>query len=117
MLRTNTGASAPKVKEESKMKSNSGGVKAPSPKSKMIFPGLRGLVASGAGMTKKVDHLKLRPEGAVHIDAGNLKPASGTKKMAAGSPKMISGSGHKGIHVGVRPEGPIKRDAGKVVKP
>ena len=90
---------------------------APKPKSVMVFKGIKGLVASGPGKTKTVDNQKLRPEGSVHIDAGNVKPASGGMKKASGSPKIIMGSGHKGIHVGTRPEGGIKRDAASVVKP
>jgi hypothetical protein len=85
------------------MKSNSGSEKAPSPKAVSVFKGIKGLVASGPGKTKSPVIANLhRPEGAVHIDAGNLKPASGMKKSVAGSPKSISmGSGHKGIHIGV----------------
>ena len=99
-----------------KAKGNSGSEKAPKPKSVMVFKGIRGLVASGPGMTKKVSHTKIRPEGAVHIDAGNLKKAAGTNKTATGSPKHIAGSGHKGVMPGARPEGPIKRDSMGVVK-
>lgn len=100
------------------MKSNSGHAKSPSPKSKMVFPGIKGLLASGAGTKKTPAIQKLRPEGAVHIDAGNVKHASGTNKMAAGSPKKIMG-GRNGNGVGVttRPEGAIKRDSASVVKP
>jgi len=96
---------------------NSGREKSPKPKSVTMFKGLKGLVASGPGKTKTPNTQKLRPEGAVSIDAGNIKAGSGKTGVAAGSPKMITGSGHKGIHVGVRPEGPIKRDAASVVKP
>jgi hypothetical protein len=99
------------------MKSNSGHAKAPSPKAVSVFPGIKGLLASGAGTKKTPMIQKLRPEGAVHIDAGNVKRATGTNKMAAGSPKKIMGSGHKGVGVSVRPEGAIKRDAAHVVKP
>lgn len=87
-------------------------------KSVTVFKGIKGLVASGAATKKTAAVSNLHhPEGAVHIDAGNLKPASGKMKMAAGSPKKITGSGHKGIHIGVRPEGAIKRDSAKVIKP
>jgi hypothetical protein len=80
--------------------------------------GMKNLVAPGPGTKKTATIGKIRPEGAVHIDAGNLKKATGTSKMAAGSPKDISmGSGHKGVQVGTRPEGAIKRDSASVVKP
>lgn len=100
------------------MKSNSGHAKAPSPKAVSVFPGIKGLLASGAGTKKTPMIQKLRPEGAVHIDAGNVKRATGTNKMAAGSPKKIMGGRHgAGVGVTVRPEGAIKRDAAHVVKP
>lgn len=88
------------------------------PKQVSVFKGIKGLVASGPGKTKspKIANL-IRPEGAVHIDAGNLKPGSSKMKMAAGSPKKITTSGHKGIHVGTRPEPSVKRDGAGVVKP
>ena len=79
--------------------------------------GVKNLVTAGPGTKKMADVSKIRPEGAVHIDAGNLKKSSSTMKMAAGSPKKIISSGHKGIHVGTRPEGPIKRDSASVIKP
>jgi len=98
------------------MKSNSGREKAPTPKSVLMFKGIKGLVASGPGMTKKVNNQKLRPEGAVSIDAGNLKPASGTSKVAAGSPKKISG-GAVSVRSNIRPEPAVKRDSASVAKP
>jgi hypothetical protein len=88
-----------------------------SAKAVTMFKGIKNLVSSGPGTTKTPDVHKLRPEGAVHIDAGNLKARSGMKNSAAGSPKKVTMSGHKGIHVGVRPEPSVKRDAAKVVKP
>ena len=100
------------------MKSNSGREKAPTPKAVMVFKGIKGLVASGPGKTKTPSvAAKIRPEGAVHIDAGNLKPAKGMKKSVTGAPKSISmGSGHKGIHVGVgMAHGAIKRDEHGVI--
>jgi hypothetical protein len=82
--------------------------------------GVKNLVMPGPG-TKKTPVIanQIRPEpNPVHIDAGNVKRASGTMKMASGSPKDISaGSGHKGIHVGTRPEGPIKHDEAGTIKP
>lgn len=83
-----------------------------------VFKGIKGLVASGPGKTKTPVIANLhRPEGTVHIDAGNLKPGSSKLKVAAGSPKKITASGHKGVHVGIRPEGAIKRDSASVIKP
>ena len=84
-------------------------------KSKTVFPGIKGLVASGPGMTKKVDHLVLRPEGKVHIDAGNLKKASGMTKSVAGSPKKIV-KGSVSVTPKIRPEGAIKRDSASTIK-
>jgi hypothetical protein len=102
-----------------KAKGNSGGEKAPQPKSVPMFKGIKGLVASGPGMTKKVDLKKIRPEGKVSIDPGNVKAASGMpSRPAAGSPKNLSGgSGGASVMPQIRPEGPIKRDACGVVKP
>lgn len=81
--------------------------------------GVKNLVAPGPGTSKTASLKKIRPEGAVHIDAGNLKPASGMpSKAASGSPKNLSmGSGHKGVMPVIRPEGAIKRDGCGVVKP
>ena len=83
----------------------------------MVFKGIKGLVASGPGMTKSADlTAKIRPEGEVHIDAGNLKPATGMKKTAAGSPKSVKG-GSVSVMSKIRPEGGIKRDSASVLKP
>ena len=80
--------------------------------------GVKNLVMPGPATKKTAAVMNFtRPEGKVSIDAGNVKAASGKMGSAAGSPKMIMGSGHKGIHVGTRPEGPIKHDAKGVVKP
>jgi hypothetical protein len=86
-----------------------------------VFKGIKGLVSSGPGKTKsaKISNM-IRPEGAVHIDAGNLKAASGGSKTAAGSPSSLtirSAKLAKGIHVGIRPEPAIKRDSASVIKP
>ena len=97
-------------------KGNKGGEKSPSPKSVMMFKGIKNLVASGPGTKKTPDVQKLRPEGKVHIDAGNLKPATGMKKGVAGSPKHI-GHGTVSVRSNIRPEGGITRDAAKVLKP
>jgi len=100
-----------------KAKGSSGSEKSPSPKAVMVFKGIKGLVASGPGKTKSpkiAPHI--RPEGAVHIDAGNLKAATGTSKAAAGSPKVVKG-GSVSVRSNIRPEGGLTRDAAKVLKP
>ena len=98
-------------------KGNVGGISTPGRHGHMLHS-LNMLMKPGPGTKKTAAISNMpRPEGAVHIDAGNLKKASGKTGMAAGSPKMITSSGHKGYHVGTRPEGPIKRDSAKVVKP
>lgn len=50
--------------------------KSPKPSAAQMFAGIKGLVASGPGKTKKVSHVVVRPEGKVSIDAG----AIGSKK-------------------------------------
>ena len=100
-----------------KAKGTSGAEKSPKPKSVMVFKGIKGLLASGPGRTKSpkiAPHI--RPEGAVHIDAGNLKAVTGTSKAASGSPKSVKG-GSVSAMPKVRPEGGITRDAAKVLKP
>jgi hypothetical protein len=100
-----------------KAKGNSGAEKSPKPKQVAVFAGIKGLVASGAGMTKKVDLKKIRPEGKVSIDPGNVKKAAGMpSRPAAGSPKAVA-SGSASVMPAIRPEGAIKRDACGVVKP
>ena len=89
---------------------------APKPKSVSVFKGIKGLIASGPGTKKTPDTSKIRPEGKVHIDAGNLKPATGMKKTAAGSPKSVKG-GSVSVMSKIRPEGGISRDGKGVVKP
>ena len=56
-----------------KAKGNSGSEKSPKPSAVRMFAGIKGLVASGPGKTKTINHLKLRPEGKVSIDPGNVK--------------------------------------------
>ena len=84
-----------------------------------MMAGVKNLVAPGPGTKKTAAVQNLtRPEGKV----GSLQQMAMTSKSkvskAAGSPKDISaGSGHKGIHVGTRPEPPVKRDSESVIKP
>lgn len=95
--------------------SNSGREKSPRPAAVSVFKGIKGLVASGPGTKKTPDTKKIRPEGAVHIDAGNLKKASG---MVAAKPSgVVKPRGSVSVAPGIRPEPGIKRDAAKVVKP
>ena len=95
-------------------KGNVGGISTPGrhgSKAAAMLAGVKNLVSAGPGTTKAVNHLKLRPEGKVSIDAGNLKKASGMTAGVSGSPKKISGSGHKGVHMGVGAQVAVKRDA------
>jgi hypothetical protein len=99
-------------------KGNSGANKAPQPKHVSVFKGIKGLVASGPGMTKAVKHGVIRPESnPVHIDAGNLKKSTSVSATPAGAPKKITTSGHKGVLVPHNPEPAIRRDSASVVKP
>lgn len=83
-----------------------------------VFKGIKGLIGSGNATTKTAKASNMtRPEGKVSIDAGAVKPRSGGVKVAAGSPKKVTGSGHKGIHIGLRPEGKVKKDSASVIKP
>ena len=96
-------------------KGNVGGVATPGRHGHML-KGLNMLVKSGPATKKTANLGKIRPEGAVSIDAGNLKAASGTSKAAAGSPKSIKGGSVSAMSK-IRPEGAIKRDAASVIKP
>ena len=91
--------------------------RAPQPKSVLMFKGIKGLVASGPGMTKKVDHAKVRPE----KNEGAKIPQDAMKKtptMTAAKPAgvhMPNGSVNVSSHI--RPEGSVRRDAASTVKP
>ena len=100
-------------------KGNVGGVSTPGRHGHALTNGLMMLVKPGPATKKtpKIANQFGADDGKVKIDAGNVKPASGMVKTVAGAPKKIMGSGHKGIHVGTRPEGPIKHDTMGVVKP
>jgi hypothetical protein len=98
------------------MKSNSGREKAPSPKSVMVFKGIKGLVASGAGMTKKVDHAKVRPE---TNEGAMIKhpPMKTTPTMTSAKTAMKTvPHGKVSVKSNIRPEGAIKRDAASTIK-
>ena len=78
--------------------------------------GVKNLVTAGPGTKKAVKHLVLRPEGAISIDAGNVKAASGAAGPAAGAPKTITSSGHQGIHMGVRAQASVSKDTAGAIK-
>lgn len=87
---------------------------------KTVFPGIQGLVSSGSGTKKTVKPANLpRPESAaknvVDKNAGAKKSGKAPVQVG-GSAKKIVGSGHKGIHVGLRPEPMIKRDGASALK-
>jgi hypothetical protein len=99
------------------MKSNSGREKAPTPKSVMVFKGIKGLVASGPGTKKTPVIPKVRPE----QNEGAKIPQDAMKKvptMTAAKPAgVIKPHGSVSVAPGIRPEGPIKRDSASVIKP
>jgi hypothetical protein len=99
-----------------KMMSNSGHPKSPSPKMVMVHKGIQGLLSSGPGMTKTVDHAKLRPE----KNEGAKIPQGAMKKMptmtAVKSSMPMKKAGSVKIMSHIRPEGTIKRDSAKTIK-
>jgi hypothetical protein len=107
-------------------KGNVGGITTPGRKG--MGSALHMLVKPGSATTKTAKPANLhRPEGAVHIDAGNVKK-SGKASLAGGTAggaaskavqigAKVTAKGHKGIHIGTRPEGAVKRDASRVLKP
>lgn len=99
------------------MKSNSGREKSPSPKSVMVFKGIKGLVASGPGTKKMPDTAKIRPE----KNEGAKIPQDAMKKMPTMTPAKPAGvvMPHGSVKVcsNIRPEGPVKRDSASVAKP
>jgi len=103
-------------------KGNVGGVSTPGrhgDHKAAMMAGIKNLVAPGPGTVKtaKISNL-LRKDTNPKIDAGNVKPATGTSKPAAGSPKDLSrGSGHAGVHMGVGTDPATKRDSASVAKP
>lgn len=96
---------------------NSGSEKGPSPKSVMVFKGLKGLVASGPGTKKMVNHAKVRPE----TNEGAKIPQDAMKKtptMTAAKPAgVVKPRGSVSVKSNIRPEGSIKRDSASVLKP
>lgn len=100
-----------------KAMSNSGREKSPMPKAVMMHKGIKGLVASGPGMTKKVDHMKVRPE---MNEGAKIKhpPMKMMPTMTSAKPAgTVMPHGKVSVKSNIRPEGKIKRDAASVVKP
>lgn len=97
-------------------KGNVGGISTPGRHGHKLT-GLTALVKPGPGTKKTATVANLhRPEGNVSVVKTAGAKRSGSAGPAAGSPKHITSSGHKGIHIGTRPEGSIKRDSASVVK-
>lgn len=103
-----------------KSKGNSGANRAPKPKSVMVFKGIKGLVASGSGMTKTPDLGKVRPEANESKRIPSPPSVSAPKvgqavtQISAGVAKPKSGSA---VMMGARPEPAVKRDSASVAKP
>jgi hypothetical protein len=97
--------------------SNSGREKAPTPKSVMVFKGIKGLVASGPGTKKMPNTKKLRPEKneAAKIPQDAMKK---TPTMTAAKPAgVVKPHGSVSVKSNIRPEPAVKRDSAAVVKP
>lgn len=96
---------------------NSGKEKSPRPKSTAVFNGIKGLVASGPGMMKKVDQGKVRPE----KNEGAKIPQDAMKKtpmMTAAKPAgTVKPRGSVSVAAPIRSEGMIKRDSASTIKP
>ena len=99
-------------------KGNSGREKGPSPKSKMVFKGIKGLVASGPGMTKSAD---LTPHVRPEKNEGAKIPQDAMKKMptmtAAKPAGVVRPHGSVRVSSNIRPEPAVKRDSASVLKP
>lgn len=100
-------------------KGNVGGISTPGrkgSKAAAMMAGVKNLVAPGAGTKKTAVIANMpRPEGKVHIDAGNLKKALG---MVAEKPSgVVKPGGTVNVMSKIRPEGGIKRDAAQAIKP
>jgi hypothetical protein len=102
------------------MKSNNGREKSPTPKSVMMFKGIKGLVASGAGMTKTVDNSKVRPEQnqgkKIPSPPSTSSPSKG-QSLTQKSAGTVKPHGSVSVAGGIRPDPPTKRDSASVVKP
>lgn len=87
------------------------------PKSVMVFKGIKGLLASGPGTKKAVDHGKVRPEPNEGAKIPQ-SPMKTTPKMTPAKPAgVVKPHGKVSVMSKIRPEGGIKRDAASVIKP
>ena len=85
-------------------------------KSVTVFKGIKGLVASGPGTKKAVDHAKVRPE---TNEGAKIKhpPMKTTPTMTAAKTALkVVPHGKVSVKSSIRPEGAIKRDSASVVK-
>src|ERR1019366_1852167 len=102
-------------------KGNSGREKSPSPKAVTVFKDIKGLVASGPGTKKKVDvAAKIRPEaneGAKIPSPPSTSSPSKGQALTQKSAGVVKAGGSVSVAPGIRPEGGIKRDSAKVLKP
>jgi hypothetical protein len=100
-------------------KGNSGREKAPTPKAVMVFKGIKGLVASGAGTTKKVDDPKIRPEknqGAKIPSPPSISSPSKGQSLTQKSAGVAKPNGGVSVMPKINPEGATRRDSAGVVK-
>jgi hypothetical protein len=101
-------------------KGNSGSEKGPTPKHVLMFKGIKGLVASGPGMTKKVDNQKLRPETnegkKIPSPPSTSSPSKG-QSLTQKSAGTVKPHGAVSVRSNIRPEPAIKRDSASVLKP
>lgn len=85
-------------------------------KSVTVFKGIKGLVASGPGTKKAVDHMKVRPE---QNEGAKVKhpPMKKTPTMTVAKPAgVVKPHGKVNVSSKIRPEGATKRDSASVVK-
>lgn len=85
-------------------------------KSVTVFKGIKGLVASGPGTKKSVDHMKVRPE--TNEGAKIKHPPMKMMPTMTASKTALKPVPHGKVMVrsNIRPEGAIKRDSASVIK-
>lgn len=89
-------------------------------KSVTMFKGIKGLIASGPGTKKSVDHAKVRPEtneGAKIPSPPSTSAPSKGHSVTQKSAGTVKPHGSVSVKSNIRPEPSIKRDAKSVVKP
>ena len=99
---------------------NSGREKAPKPAHVTVFKGIKGLVASGPGMTKMPDTKKLRPEmneGAKIPSPPSIHTPSKGYAVTQKPAGVVKPHGSVNVRSNIRPEGGIKRDSASTIKP